>query len=148
PPYKAVNRQEATPRGKLRVVGVGLSPDYRTLVLTTDPHPQAVSYALHLPGIRSSDSTNAPVPIDIAYNLNGVEAAWFGGADRTVPKWTGWLPHINWEVNQAFESKSAEHETLFGNLTRRGLLQLRTQVALPKGKNRLRIESSRPFEAT
>ena len=53
PPYQVVQRQEATPRGKLRVVAARLSPDQRTLTLTTDPHPQSVRYALTLPDVKA-----------------------------------------------------------------------------------------------
>ena len=56
PPYEAVNRQEAAPRGKLRVVSARLSPDRRTLALTTDPHSQSVRYALRLPGVKAAGS--------------------------------------------------------------------------------------------
>ena len=54
PPYKVVNQQEATPRGKLRVVSARLASDRRTLALTTDPHAQSVRYALRLPGVKAT----------------------------------------------------------------------------------------------
>src|SRR5207253_6815398 len=42
PPYRVVQNQEATPRGKLKIVAAKLERDGQTLVLTTDPHPLAV----------------------------------------------------------------------------------------------------------
>src|SRR5438477_3870613 len=110
PPYEAVNRQEATPRGKLRVVSARLSPDRRTLTLTTDPHSQSVRYALTLPGVKAAGSTFPPATIDLAYDLNGVEADWSEPGNRTVARWSGWLPHVDWQVNAAFTAHSAEHE--------------------------------------
>jgi len=102
PPYKAVNDQEVTPRGKLRVVSSRLSPDRRTLTLTTDPHPQAVRYALALPGIKAADSRLASATVDLAYDLNGVEASWFERGSGAVANWSGWLPHLDWAVSAAF----------------------------------------------
>jgi putative heme-binding domain-containing protein len=146
PPYKAVQHQETTPRGTLRVVAARLARDRRTLALTTDPHPQSVRYALTLPGVRAADSRQPSATIDLAYELNGVETRWFERGNGAVAEWSGWLPHVDWQVSAAFVAHSAEHERLTELLRRKGRLQLRTRLALPAGKANLRIEASAPFE--
>ena len=146
PPYKTVNQQEAMPRGKLRVVAARLSPDHRTLVLTTDPHPQSVRYALSLPGIKAANSKRPPVTVDLAYDLSGMEASWFEQGNRSAAQWNGWLPHLNSQVNAAFTVHSAEHERLSKLMRRQGQLQLRTQLALAGDSAKIRIEASAPFE--
>src|SRR6266576_1764945 len=52
PPYKVVTQQEATPRGKLKIVGAKMV-NKQTLALTTDPHPLAASYALTVPNVKA-----------------------------------------------------------------------------------------------
>ncbi len=148
PPYKAVTAQESTPRGTLRVVTAKLSSDRRTLILTTDPHPQTVSYALMILGIRAPDSKLPAATIDVAYDLNGVEASWFSDRNRSVAEWSGWLPHIDSTVNQSFTSRSSEHERLLGLLKKKGALQLRAQFVPPAAPAKLRMESSAPFVMT
>ena len=147
PPYQAVARQEVTPRGKLRVVFARLSSDNRTLILTTDPHPQSARYAVQIPGVRAAGSTHPAAEIDLSYNLNGVEAAWFEPNGPRAATWTGWVPHIDWMVNRAFLANSAGHERLLSLIGRPGRLELHTQLILPNGKNRLRLEGAEPFEA-
>jgi len=146
PPYKAVKEQEASPRGKLRVVSARLSPDRRTLALITDPHPQAVRYALTLPGIKAPDSRLPSATVDLAYDLNGVEASWFEPGSGAIANWSGWLPHVDWPVSAAFVGHSPEHERLFELVRRKGRLQLRTRLVLPAGRVTIRIEGSAPFE--
>jgi putative heme-binding domain-containing protein len=146
PPYRVVQAQETTPRGKLRVVAARLSRDGRTLTLTTDPHPQSVRYALTLPGVKATDSTLPSATIDLVYELNGVEASWFERGAGADAKWSGWLPHVDWQVSMAFVPHSAEHEHLAELVRRNGRLQLRTRLALPAGKANIRIEASAPFE--
>src|SRR5713226_11168 len=148
PPYKAVNQQDATPRGSLRVVSARLSPDARTLVLTTDPHPQSVRYALMLPEVRAANSKSPAATVDLDYDLNGVEASWFERGNRTLAGWSGWAPHLDWQVNEAFAAHSAEHDRLFDRVRRKGRLQLRTQF-VGLGRNaKIRVEASAPFDVT
>jgi putative heme-binding domain-containing protein len=148
PPYKAVNQQDATPRGYLRVVSARLSPDARTLVLTTDPHPQSVRYALMLPEVKAAKSKGAAATVDLAYDLYGVEASWFERGDGTLASWSGWAPHLDWQVNEAFAVHSAEHDRLFDQVRRKGRLQLRTQL-VGLGRNaKVRVEASAPFDVT
>jgi len=148
PPYKAVKQQEATPRGRLRVIAARLSPDQRTLSLTTDPHPQSVRYALTVPGVRARGSSGPPATIDLAYDLNGVEASWFENSDRAAARWSGWLPHLDWPVNTIFSAGSQEHDRLAGLTAQQGRLELRTQLALPGRNTNLRVEASAMFAMT
>ncbi len=149
PPYKAVPAQEAIGRGKLRVVAARLAPDGRTLALTTDPQSQPVAYALTLPGVQTATAADAKsATVDLAYDLNGVAATWTA-SDTTAPtSWTGWLPHLNSDVNAHFTLRSAEHERLAKLLRRPGQLRLRTQIMLADGPATLHVKSSARFEAT
>ncbi len=146
PPYKTVRQQEAAARGKLKVVSASLSPDHRTLVLTTDPHPQSVRYALTMPGIKADGSTARQATIDLAYDLSGVEASWFEPGKSAKARWSGWLPHLDWQVSTSFTANSADHSRLLALAKSKGLLELRARIALPVGRNTLRLETSSPFE--
>ncbi|MEO6246125.1 MAG: hypothetical protein ABIQ12_11895, partial [Opitutaceae bacterium] len=156
PPYKTVKGQEAVSRGKLRVAAARLSPDARTLVLTTDPHPQAVRYALTLPGIKAAAATTQPATIDLAYDLNGVEATWTpapfagasGGEANSAGSWKGWLPHLGTAIAAAFTDESAEHQALSNLMQRHGQLQLRTQVVLPGAGVTMKLKATTPFEVS
>ncbi|MSU50660.1 MAG: c-type cytochrome [Opitutus sp.] len=144
PPYKTVKAQDGVSRGKLRVAAARLPADARTLVLTTDPHPLSVPYALTLPGVKAAGAAT-PATVDLAYDLNGVEATWIPAGTGAAVEWKGWLPHLTSEVNAAFTVQSAEHERLAGLWARPGRLQLRTQIALAGGNATLRLRASAPF---
>jgi putative heme-binding domain-containing protein len=68
PPYQVVKQQDISPRGRLNIVSVTLA-DSQTLVLKTDPHPQPVTYAITLPGIKSPKSKGPRVTVDLDYDL-------------------------------------------------------------------------------
>lgn len=70
PPYKVVGYQESTPRGKLRVLGAALSKDQRVAILKTEPHPQSVTYAVTLPGVRARSGQSGESTIDLVYDLS------------------------------------------------------------------------------
>ena len=70
PPYKVVQQQEATPRGKLKIIGARIEKKH-TLVLATDPHPQPVSYALMIPCVKAPGSPGPGTTIDLDYALSG-----------------------------------------------------------------------------
>ncbi len=145
PPYKTVTQQSTTPRGRLRVIAAAISPDLRTLSLTTDPHPRTVRYAVTLPGIRAHGSVAPPSTVDLGYDLTGVEAIWFASPEPTAPKWSGWLPHIDSGVATAFTDQSAEHAALSELMRRAGLLRLRTSLALPLDATTLRLQAAVGF---
>lgn len=70
PPYKVVGYQESTPRGKLRVLSARMVRD-RTVALQTEPHPQTVTYALTLRGVRAKGASGKAETIDLAYKIEG-----------------------------------------------------------------------------
>ncbi len=146
PPYKAVQQQESTPRGTLRVVAARLLPDRRTVVLTTDPHPQSVGYALTLPGVKAAGSKKPPATVDLAYDLNGVEIKWFEPGNKTNSSWSGWAPHCDWKVNTAFEWHEVNREHFSRILRRKGRLQLQSRLVFKSAQVHLRVENSSPFE--
>ncbi|HEV8544062.1 MAG TPA: ThuA domain-containing protein [Verrucomicrobiae bacterium] len=139
PPYKVVGEQEATPRGKLRVISAKLSPDGRILTLGTDPHPQSVTYALTLPGIKSPGAPDS-FTVDLTYHLHGVEASWSRQPGQTL--WNGWLPHLDSRVCRDLLRESTAHAALFQSLRHEGFFSLKTLLTLPKGANRLRLEGN------
>jgi putative heme-binding domain-containing protein len=148
PPYQTVKDQESAARGKLRVVAARLSADHRSLVLTTDPHPQSVRYAVTLPGIKADGAAKATATatVDLGYDLNGVEATWTAAAGAAT--WRGWLPHLDSQVNAAFTTGSVAHAQLAERLRENGILQLRAQIwiAAALGKPTVRVQASRAFE--
>jgi putative heme-binding domain-containing protein len=70
PPYKVVNQQEATPRGKLNIIRAKLE-NRRTLILSTDPHPQLVTYALAIPEVKAVGSKKPGATVDLDYEPGG-----------------------------------------------------------------------------
>jgi putative heme-binding domain-containing protein len=70
PPYKVVAQQEATPRGKLKIVGAKLA-NRQTLALTTDPHPLATTYALTVRNVKAAGVPGIGDTVDLDYDLSG-----------------------------------------------------------------------------
>jgi putative heme-binding domain-containing protein len=130
PGYAVVQMQKSAPRIDVPVRSAQLTPDRRTLVLATDPHPAAVHYALTLPGMgRPPREAGGQVPeIDLDYDLSGCEATWTpkdGG-----PAWAGWLPHPDLQVARAMTVGSAPHAELWKAMERPGELVLRMKLDL------------------
>ena len=69
PPYAVVRQQDATPRGHLRVRSMRLESGGRSLVLTTDPHPLPVTYAVSIPGIKAAGMKGEGARVDLDYDL-------------------------------------------------------------------------------
>ncbi len=107
PPYAVVQQQGATPRGHLAVHRTRLEDGGRTMVITTDPHPLAVTYAMTLPGVKAAGEPGAGATVDLDYDLSGVEAALTsaGKSDRHL-----WQPHPDAEVSAALTRGSAAHD--------------------------------------
>ena len=166
PGYEAVRRQMALPRFGLAVRSAGVSGDRRTLMLTTDAQPEAVSYALTLLGFGRPDKAAAgDLPqrpdVDIGYDLSGVQASW--RAKTGDAAWDGWLPSLDLGVSRALTAGSAEHDRLWELLKQPGTLRLHTKLdlwqmlrpavqpgstldyTLPDEKVRLSLESSGPL---
>ncbi len=135
PPYAIVQQQLATPRHYLAVLSAGVTADRRTLILTTAPHPEAVHYAVMLPSLGRLKPAEGELPqlaaVDLDYTLQGVHAEW--QSDDRKSSWSGWLPHLDLAVSQAFTAGSAEHDVLWKLLQApgvKGTLRLRTQLDL------------------
>src|SRR5439155_7984103 len=73
PPYQVVKQQEVAPRGKIKILAAKLDHDNQTLVLTTEPHPQTVTYALTIPGMKARDGRGDVGTVDLDYDLHGVD---------------------------------------------------------------------------
>lgn len=135
PGYQAVADQADTPRWELPVLGAQMTPDRRTLILSTGLHPEAAGYALTLPGLGRPEKSEAKkdelpqLPVtDLAYDLTGAEAAWqpkSGGSP-----WTGWLPHLDLTVSRKFTAGSANHDDLWTRVKEPGKLTLRCKLDL------------------
>jgi putative heme-binding domain-containing protein len=133
PGYQVVQDQLEAPRYTLPVLNLALTPDRRTVILATAPHPSALRYAVTLPGLgRPTKPAARELPqapeTDLGYDLSGVEAVWqpTGGASA----WTGWLPHLDLAVARAFTRGSATHDKLWAGAREPGTLTLRTQLNL------------------
>ncbi len=136
PPYQVVQQQEATPRGTLRVVGARLSSTRRTLLLDTDPHPQAARYALTVPGMESPRRPTAT--IDVAYSLEGVEANYTGDGKS----WQSWWPHLDSAVAREFLRGSESGDRFEAANFFPGQLKLSSVLRLPKGRITLLVEAN------
>src|SRR5438132_10346970 len=82
PPYQVVKQQEAAPRGKIKILAAKTDHDNQTLVLTTEPHPQAVTYALTIPGVKGQGKMGAGETVDVDYDLSGAGARFVTGLDH------------------------------------------------------------------
>jgi putative heme-binding domain-containing protein len=137
PPYAVVQRQMATPRKNLAVRSVALSADRRSLLLGTDPMSTNSHYSVSIPYHRpGGEPPAAGVPLtpsmDVDLTLNGVETTFTGPGVETAGRvdWTGWLPHINWHVSDAFTRKSSTHDALRRLLAGGGEVTLNSRVDL------------------
>ena len=151
PGYAVVQAQLSSPRYNLPVHGISVTPDRRTLVISTAPHRADVQYALVLPrltgssdqalvtkpsgeekeGLQSGNS-GRPLPqhpqVDLAYSLNGVLATWVPD-DNSRPSWTGVLPHLDLDVSRLFSGGDLDAR-LGEILAQPGTLTLQTQFDL------------------
>ncbi len=134
PPYAIVDRQLASPRHYLPIHTAQITPDRRTLVFSTAPHVDAVSYAITLPGLPTANATTGELrqetAVDIGYTLNGVHAVW--APNSGGPGWNGWLPHFDLSVSGALTAGSTEHDVLWKLSEQPGRLALETRLDLWK----------------
>lgn len=135
PGYAVVQLQRLAPRWRLPIHSAQLTPDRRSLLLSVDPLPGAVSYALQLPGMGrpTSDSKSPGViaqrsAIDLDFDLNGCQAKWTP-ADGS-PAQTVSLPHLDLEVARALTRGSAPHDAFWAAFEQAGTLTLRARLDL------------------
>lgn len=134
PGYAVVQHQLISPRRRLEVTGLQVTPDRRTLILDTAPQGANEYYAISMPSYASEtkddrastsgDIAQLPV-IDLDYSLAGVQATLTQGGAKS---WSGWLPHLSSEVNHAFTDGSADHEAFQQKLAEADSLTLQTQI--------------------
>lgn len=118
PPYAVVSQQDAVPRGHLNVLGArrgvfeGRLADLgRTLILTTDPHPLSVNYALTIPGVKAESTDGPGETVDVEYDLSGVDVEVHYGFDG--PGYHLWLPHPDAQVSRKFVEESFSHHQFY-----------------------------------
>ncbi|HVJ67878.1 MAG TPA: ThuA domain-containing protein, partial [Caulifigura sp.] len=133
PPYQVVQNQLHTPRFDLPIHSVQVTPDRRTLILATGRHPEAVNYALTLPGLgRDKAGAAKELPqlpeTDLQYDLAGVNATWTSRDGKTTAQ--TWLPHLQTSIARTFTKDSAEHDAFWSTVPQAGSLKLETQLAL------------------
>lgn len=121
PGYQIVYDQLAAPRHRHEILGAGLSPDRRTLSLSTRPRRLAVNQVVTLPS-GSARAGGADEGMDLLSTLHGVEVRGDG--------WGGWLPHLDLAVARAFTRGSAEHAALFQRLAQPGRVVFRGALDL------------------
>ena len=149
PGYAAVEYQQDARRFGVDVHSAQLTPDRRTLILTTAPHSAAVSYAIAVKGsednargresFATGDFPDKPIPpvakdsrpgpdLDLQYDLAGVQTTWQPVSGEQA--WTGWLPHLDFGVSRAFTVGSASHDAFWKSIAVRGVLKLNTTLDL------------------
>ncbi|HEY1172510.1 MAG TPA: ThuA domain-containing protein [Verrucomicrobiae bacterium] len=135
PGYQVIKDQKAVPRYNVPVLSANVTPDNRTLVLTTPPRTAAVNYAVELPNVSRSaelqlgSKTKAAYDqIEVLADMNGVQAEWKSTDGKS--NWKGWLPHIDAEASKAFTQGSKTHEELWAASAKGGFLTLLTQLDL------------------
>ena len=112
PPYAVVRQQDATPRGHLAVRAARLDHGGRTLVLTTDPHPLQVTYALTLPGIKAVGATGPGTTVDLDYTLTGASRP--QSMSKRTPASVQWDQPVAWapalRASSGTDSRSPQFE--------------------------------------
>jgi putative heme-binding domain-containing protein len=145
PGYRVVHDQKAAPRYNVPVLSANVTPDHRTIILTTPPRTAAVNYAIELPSVTRSAGLPAGAQeapdsetrragarrskydqIELLADLNGVAAEWKSANGKET--WQGWLPHVDLDVSRRFTQGSAEHERLWTLLKKPGSLDLNGRV--------------------
>ena len=158
PGYAAVISQFSEPRYDIPVESTALTADRRTLILNTKPHSAGDNFSISLAGWnRSTTSPPDPIPqypdIELVTDSAGIQADWTpqpGNSGSALP-WYGWLPHADLEAARRFTEGSAEHEDLWLNLQKPGLLELRGKLDLwemlqPAIQPGSKLDYERPLE--
>lgn len=133
PPYAVVQRQAIAPRFKLAVHSVSVTPDLRTLVVTTDPMRQR-QYHYSLTLSLGKDQADLRNQIDLDFSLGGVHVEWQSAENQStdVPARTvaSWIPHLDLQVARALTAPSEMHQALWSEVAATGNLKLTTQLDL------------------
>lgn len=137
PPYEVVKRQLATPRSTLAVHGISLSADRRNVLVQTDPMLANSHYSISIPyalahDVSTTDAVQNEQSIDLDLSLGGVETTFVrhevNGEARRL--WSGWLPHMNWQVSDELTQHSSTHDELRSLLRSGGNITLKSRLDL------------------
>lgn len=136
PPYAVVRRQSVAPRFQLGVHGVSVTNDLRNLIIATDPMTADVRYAVTIPSLDLPAEVDDPIQtghrqVDVGFGLRGVNATW--QTESQDESWSGWLPHLEWQVSDPMTKQSASHDDLRRRMAasgRSGTLTLSTILDL------------------
>lgn len=145
PGYQAVVDQQKIKRYDLPVLSAAISADNRSIIFQTVPRVTAVDYAIKLPEGSQTERAFNPdkheqpqfAAMDVLADLTGVEVRWgvqqgrsSQGETNIAWAWSGWLPHLDWNVARGLTAGSREHEVFFDRMKHRGVLNLRCQLDL------------------
>lgn len=127
PGYAVVQAQKMAPRYDVPVRSAQLTPDHRSLILSTDKYTAAVHYAVTLPGLGRTGKDGQHPQVDLDFNLSGCEATWAVG-DKIV--WSGWVPSLDLSVSRQLTAGSAQHDALWDLMKKTGTLSLKSKLNL------------------
>jgi putative heme-binding domain-containing protein len=164
PGYQVVRDQLAQPRMAVEILGTAISPDSRTLTLTTRPREIALNCAVTIPAAGKTVPVKPANPaekisgpreirpvdeLDLLADSHGLEATWRSADGKLVS--TVWLPHVDLDVAREFTKGSAEHEAFFKNLSQLGTLAFRGELDLwemlqPAIQPGAKLDYQRPLE--
>ncbi len=133
PPYAVVQRQQLAPRWELPVIGVSVSQDLRTLIVSTELMTKPADYAITIPDLTvdaDKRSVDAHRQIDLGFSMEGVWADWRPSDGSSLAPWSGWIPHLDLSVARQLLAESSMHQPLWDRLGEAGQLTLTTQVNL------------------
>ncbi len=138
PPYVVVQQQRMASRRRLASHGMTLTGDRRNVLIHTDTLRSNTNYAVSIPykltghGVAEGAHHQHPL-MEVGMTLHGVEATFAsagGDSDESNATWSGWLPHLNWQVNDQFTARSATHDVLREAMKQGGMLTLQTKLNL------------------
>ncbi|MBM3846112.1 MAG: hypothetical protein FJ405_07500 [Verrucomicrobia bacterium] len=103
PPYKTVQDQDATPRGRLNIRRARLVEDASQMVLTVDPQGLAGYYSVVIPGIRGAVGDASTFELESDYELVPEKASWVVTPPKSLSHATASSPVLekaDWETGR------------------------------------------------
>lgn len=134
PGYAVVQAQLATRRFDVSVRGVQVTPDRRTIVVSTESQKSLEHYGVTLPDASvtarsgGNSALDQRLEVDLEYSLNGVAAELTDTDGRVLDE--TWLPHLDLTVAASFTRGSSQHEAFHNRQKTAAKLTLRTQLDL------------------
>ena len=150
PGYEVVKAEKQATRRELKVSGLRVSSDGRTVTLATAPQPWNARYGITLSGVSNPNSkanSKKAGTVEVSCDMGGVQAQWTADGKKTA-EWSGWLPHVDTNVIRTMTAGSSSHEQLLSLLEKPGSITMRSQLLLPgkevtmRWRDRLRLKSS------